>query len=624
MTRRPWRSLIGWGGGPAVAVLVWLLFWSRLLEPLELKTYDLRFIFRGPLTPHPDIVIVAIDEESAQRLKTRILDWPRSLHGRLIRALHAAGARLIVYDLHFTSPSSDPREDQALAAALEEARDGKSGLYQVILPHFLDQTGRQIRPLPIFQERLLGEGFTNIVLDEDGILRRLPVLMVTRERGPEEFSLALFLETARQVAGAEEMDPFAERDVLRLGPWRIPTRQGMMDINFVGGAGSFPIIPFWEVVTGRAPSERFLGKVVFVGNLHPSFRDYHLTPFIRPRTEVSVGVHLKRATATPGVEINASALQTVLERRFIGRWPPLWALAYLVPVGFLTGLSLIRFSPFLIPGLLILGASLLAIGGGSQWLFAARGLWVEVVPLFLTVLGSFVVGLVLHRAQALAQRREVVKVFGRYVSPQVVKRLVSQPELVELKGREAYLTVLFSDIRGFTSMSETMEPAEVSALLNEYLGAMTRVIFEHGGTLDKFMGDAVMAFWGDPIPQSDHALRAVQAALAMRTKTDELAAQWQRQGRRSISAGMGINTGRVVVGNLGSSDFIDYTVVGDEVNLACRLEQVARAGQILLSEATLKEVEGKAIVKALDPVTVKGKAEPIPVWELIGLAEGRT
>ena len=262
-----------------------------------------------------------------------------------------------------------------------------------------------------------------------------------------------------------------------------------------GGAGSFPIIPFWEVVTGTAPPERFRGKVVFVGNLHPSFRDFHLTPFIRPRTEASVGVQLKRATATPGVEINAS---------------------------------------------------------------------------------------------------------------------------------EAYLTMLFSDIRGFTSMSEAMDPAEVSTLLNEYLGAMPRVIFEHGGTPDKFMGDAVMAFWGDPIPQPDHALRAVRAAVVMRAKTEDLGAEWQRQGRRPIAAGIGINTGRVVVGNPGSSDFIDYTVIGDDVNLACRLEQVARAGQILLSEATLKDVEGKVIVKALAPVAVKGKAEPVPVWELLGLVEDTT
>ncbi len=618
---RRWRSVIGWGGGPAVAVLVWLIFLSRLLEPLELKSYDLRFVLRGPLVPHPDLVIVAIDEESARHLKTRILEWPRSLHARLIRALHAAGARLVVYDLHFASPSSDSREDQALARVLEAARDA-SGLFQVILPHFLDQTGQKIRPLPIFQDRILGEGFSNIVLDEDGILRRLPVLMVTREQGQEEFSLALFLETARQIVGAEELDPYAERDVLRLGPWRIPTRQGMMDINFVGGAGSFPIVPFWEVVTGTAPPERFKGKVVFVGNLHPSFRDFHLTPFVRPRTEVSVGVELKRATSTPGVEINASALQTLLAGRFITRWPPLWGLLYLVPVGFWVGLALIRFCHSLIQGLPILGGSLLAIGAGAQWLFSSRGLWVEIVPLFLTVLGTFVVGLVLERSFALAQRREVVRIFGRYVSPQVVKRLVSRPELVELKGRDAHLTILFSDIRGFTSMSETMEPAQVSALLNEYLGAMTRVIFEHGGTLDKFMGDAVMAFWGDPIPQPDHALRAVRAALEMRAKTEELVAEWQRQGRQPIAAGIGINTGRVVVGNLGSSDFIDYTVIGDDVNLACRLEQVARAGQILLSEATLKEVEGKVTVTALEPVTVKGRAEPVLVYELLGLIEG--
>ena len=143
LKRWRWRSVIGWGGGPAVVIVVWLIFLSRLLEPLELKTYDLRFVLRGPLVPHPDLVIVAIDEESVQHLKTRILEWPRNLHARLIRALHAAGARLIVYDLHFVNPSSHSREDQALAQVLEAARDA-SGLFQVILPHFLDQTGQKI------------------------------------------------------------------------------------------------------------------------------------------------------------------------------------------------------------------------------------------------------------------------------------------------------------------------------------------------------------------------------------------------------------------------------------------------------------------------------------------------
>jgi len=142
LRRWPWRSVIGWGGGPAVAVLVWLIFLSRLLEPLELKSYDLRFVLRGPLVPHPDLVIVAIDEESARRLKTRILEWPRSLHARLIRALHAAGARLIVYDLHFTHPSSDSREDQALARVLEAAGT-QAGFFKSFFPTFSTRRGKR-------------------------------------------------------------------------------------------------------------------------------------------------------------------------------------------------------------------------------------------------------------------------------------------------------------------------------------------------------------------------------------------------------------------------------------------------------------------------------------------------
>jgi adenylate cyclase len=184
--------------------------------------------------------------------------------------------------------------------------------------------------------------------------------------------------------------------------------------------------------------------------------------------------------------------------------------------------------------------------------------------------------------------------------------------------------VFFSDVRGFTSMSEKMEPQEVQQLLSEYFTEMTSILFKYGGTLDKFMGDAVMAFFGNPEPQPDHAMRAVMMALEMQEAVNTLNQKWLTEGRRTIGVGMGINTGDVTVGNLGSKDFLDYTVIGDTVNLACRLEQNAKAGDIIITQATYDEVKQAVEAEPMEPIKVKGKSEPIPIYRVVKRMAGRT
>jgi adenylate cyclase len=214
------------------------------------------------------------------------------------------------------------------------------------------------------------------------------------------------------------------------------------------------------------------------------------------------------------------------------------------------------------------------------------------------------------------KRRQVEGMFGRYVSHQVRDFLVQHPDAANPSGREERLTMFFSDVRGFTSMSEKMEPHEVQQLLSEYFTEMTGILFKHGGTLDKFMGDAIMAFFGNPQPQPDHARRAVFMALEMQEAMTRLNQKWTAEGRRTIGVGMGINTGNVTVGNLGSKDFLNYTVIGDAVNLACRLEQNAKAGEIIITQATFDEVKDVVEVEPMDPIRVKGKSEPIPIYRV--------
>jgi adenylate cyclase len=243
-----------------------------------------------------------------------------------------------------------------------------------------------------------------------------------------------------------------------------------------------------------------------------------------------------------------------------------------------------------------------------------------VVPLATLVVMQASVGMAYQRYLEGQKRRVVQEMFGRYVSPQVVEHLIRNPDMANPSGRKERLTVFFSDLRGFTALSETMEPQEVQGVLNEYFTEMTRILFEHRGTLDKFMGDALMAFFGNPEPQPDHAQRAVRMAIEMQQAVARLNQAWSRVGRPTIGVGMGIQTGEVTVGNLGSAQFLDYTVIGDTVNLACRLQEHARAGEILIAQATYDEVRGAVKAERLEPMRFKGKSEPVQVYRVVCLA----
>ncbi|MCD6311548.1 MAG: adenylate/guanylate cyclase domain-containing protein [Elusimicrobia bacterium] len=217
------------------------------------------------------------------------------------------------------------------------------------------------------------------------------------------------------------------------------------------------------------------------------------------------------------------------------------------------------------------------------------------------------------------EKKFIKSTFQRYVSSQVVDELIKNPEMLNMKGKKERLTVFFSDIRGFTSMSEKMEPEDVVKILNEYLTEMTEIIFKYQGTLDKFIGDAIMAIWGAPKHFPNHAELAVRAAAEMQEKVKELCCRWESEGRKKIGIGMGINTGFVVIGNMGSASYSDYTVIGDNVNLAARLEENAPAGKILISESTYKEVKDIVKVRLLKPLSVKGKEKPVKVYEVLNI-----
>ncbi|MEW6324201.1 MAG: adenylate/guanylate cyclase domain-containing protein, partial [Nitrospirota bacterium] len=369
------------------------------------------------------------------------------------------------------------------------------------------------------------------------------------------------------------------------------------------------------------PAEAVQGKIVIIGPAHPGLDDAYAVPFSRHirRAVEGLGVEATEVGMTKmyGLEIHAHALQMILDGAYLHRSPRNAVILLILGVGAVAA-GLMIFGSGGVAKTLIASALLGGgVAGAALWLFSARDYWLDSTPLMGVVLLQAAAGVAYHQVLEARNRRRVTALFGKYVSPGVVQRLIEKPELIRLQGSKERLTIFFSDIRGFTSMSEQMDPIDVTALLNEYFTEMSALVFKYNGTLDKYMGDAIMAFFGNPLPYPDHALRAVRMALEMQSAVARLNDKWRAEGRRTIGVGMGINTGEATVGNLGSELFFDYTIIGDAVNLACRIEQNAGAGQILISRSTYEEVKESIEVVELPAMSVKGKEQLIKVFQVV-------
>ena len=390
---------------------------------------------------------------------------------------------------------------------------------------------------------------------------------------------------------------------------------GGLYIDYYGRAGSFPIVSAADVLGGAVPPEALRGKLVFLGATAVATYDMIVTPF---------------AANVPGVEKNATVAANIISGTFLRDAPRVLDALLVLLVG---------------PAVLLLAADA-AHERRSSSLFCSRcccsrlnlAAFVEGLRLNLAYpLGTVIaVGVAVIGARFLGEERkarEYRRMFSNYVSERVVNELIADPSKARLGGERREVTVLFSDIRGFTSFSERHQPEEVVAVLNEYLGAMTEVVFRWEGTLDKFIGDAVMAFWGAPLPQPDQAERALRCALHMCGRLDALNVKWAAEGMKPLAIGIGINTGEVIVGNVGAEGKkMEYTVIGDHVNLASRVESLTKKYQarILISEHTLRSLRpvlernafGHVTVRALETVAVKGKEQAVGIYEFTVGAPG--
>jgi len=533
---------------------------------------------------------VGIDDASFADLN-RQWPWPRGYHARLIEQLQQAGAAVIAIDVVFAEPS-DAEQDQLFAQAIKQA--GNVVLASDIALQEREQFEQVIRvdPLNLFIEAGAIAGIATITVDNDRRVRQIP-----------QAQDSLWQQTIRLYQLRSGLPPLNNN-----------TRMSGGKVRFLGPDHTFTYVSYYQALDSKnmLPANLFRDKIVLVGldvKTSPkpgaSQADAFATPFLR-----LTGID------TPGVEVHATFMANALLNQAITE------------------------TPRLLPNLLTIATLLLAMLGMRQWrplrssvialsvvssaavfsatLFAVYNTWLPSLAAMIAPLLLYVVQGGVAFLYERGQKRQIRRVFNHYVAPQVVDEIISHPEKLVLGGARRDITLMFTDLQGFTSISEHLDAEQVSELLIRHFSEMTRIILDYGGTVDKFIGDAIMAFWGAPLEDPQQAMKACRAAMDMQQVAATMRRELLRQGLPGLRMRIGIHSGDAIVGNMGSMERFDYTAVGDNVNLASRIEGINKlyATGILISETTAKEVADQIPLLHVDKICVKGKSLPIEIYTL--------
>jgi adenylate cyclase len=651
------KSLIGAAIGLAAAGVAALLAWLPFVKTVERKTYDWRIqLTADPASARKDIVLVSIDQSSVRNLEPLVgrWPWPRMVHASLLDYLARAPAKVIVYDVIFAERDRRPfkveeqtwtgeESDRALVEAtakagnvvhvVDVAAEAGGGVQEPLeaTPYRLDDRVEAravaIPPFPELAKASRALGHNLFAADPDGPVRRaIPFV-----RGGGQFLPSLPIAAAIIARGVPPSEVKTSGSTLRVGGQAVPLIEAELPsyddrrhpslrtlIRYPGGVldprtkrPTYADYSFYDlyyseqqILAGEKPlvdPARFKDTIVIVGTTAPGLYDLFSVPFSEGKM--------------PGMQIHASILDSVLSGRFM-KPAPIWAgVAALLLFALVAGIGLMRFGVW--PGLALSAATAAAFVVVAVMLFE-QGLWLGMIePASALTLAAFG-GVSYQYFVEDREKRRVKRLFSRYVSKDVFDQLMSDPSKAGLGGKRRSMTVLFSDIRGFTTFSEQGEPEAIVQQLNEYFSRMVHVVFEHRGTLDKFVGDAVMALFGAPLDDPDHAEHAVQAALAMLKELEELNRGWAAEGRPTLAIGVGVNTGEMVAGNIGSEAIMSYTVIGDAVNLGSRLESLNKqyGTSVIISDATRGRLQGRYDIRALGDVVVKGKSQPVAIFEI--------
>jgi adenylate cyclase len=573
------RLVALFGVSLALTLLVLVGYGLHALRPLELSSVDARFRIRDTDAPPKSVVLVKIDDVTFNDLGLR-WPFPRDVHARLTDVLRRAGARVIAFDVSFTEPSANPEEDNALIRSVGRAGNvvlattevddrGRTRIFGG------DQVLRQIHARP---------GNTTLPVDSGGVYRRFDF----KHQDLKSFSVVA-----------------AERATGKAGSASDFTDRGTAWIDYRGPPDTIRSIPFSRALRGQAPPGFFRGKIVVIGATAPSLQDVHPSP-----TDGTLDM--------PGPEIQANAISTVLRDFPLKRPGGVLEVALILLLGLITALASVRLSPMRAFGVALAAGGLYVVT--VQLAFNA-GLIVPFVYPMLALSLSSIGALGVNFLAASFERERVRDNFGRFVSDAVAEQVIDQSDgKVTLGGRRVESTVLFSDLRGFTSFAESLPPERVVAILNRYLGSMSDAVLNESGTLVSYMGDGIMAVFGAPIESDDHADRALAAARDMLSRLEKFNAWMESEGLGAgFKMGIGLNTGEVMSGTVGSERRLEYTTIGDTVNTASRLEGMTKGTpyQLFLAEATRSDLAIPADdLVYVDELSVRGRQATVKIWAL--------
>jgi adenylate cyclase len=577
-------------GGVGAAAAVLALGLGGLLEPYEHGWLDRFFERRGPRKPTAPIVIISIDESSFVELQQQ---WPfaRATHAQLIRRVVAGRPLAIVMDVIFDQPSRlGPPDDAALGEAIAQAGNVVLGAAPVLDQGFYTDMALSYTrstpnlPLPAIRRRAAGVGAINLPPDADNHVRRASQRIWTGT----ELLPSLDVEAYRVATGSG------------LKAVSLPAGDEIL-INFNGPPHTFRWVAYHQVVNGDVLPQFFRDKIVLVGPTFELAHDVFSTSFTG------------EGNLMPGVEIHANVLETYISGNRLREVPAAVSMTLAVVAALLAGALVVRLHPLralaAVTGLgtVVTVVSYAAFAYADVWMRAMAGTLGLVLGYGITVVDNFV-----------RERRERRRL-SQFFSPEVLREVIRHRHESSLGSSRRLVTVLFCDIRGFTALSENLQPEEVAAMLREYLTEMTEVVFKHGGTVDKYMGDCVMALYNVPFEDPDHVMKAMQTALELQERTLQVSARWEVRLGAAIRSGIGINTGEAVVGTMGSRQRLEYTAIGDTINLGSRLESLTKeyGVAIIISEFTQQHLKGEFLTRELGQVTVRGKTQPVKIYGVL-------
>ena len=657
-----------------IALALFLLDF-KFLRLVELKTLDLRIASRGDLKPGGETVIAVIDEKSLSELGR--WPWPRTTIAQLVRKLKSEGAKAVGFDIVFSEPdiNSNLKTIDALSAEMKKRGVSQSGVTDLlrrkraaadtdaILASAMRETGnvtlgyffhfarkgsdkelahvtaqriaqnaRRIensrypmvnstsgKPSDVFLPHAFApeanipalsvagrnSGYFNALPDSDGSNRWSPLVIAFQNNYYSSLAVSLVQSYLDFPNLSLNLEPFGAKSVV-IDDIVVPTDEsGQLLINYMGPPQTFPHYSISDILAGRLPKDTFRGKIVLVGATAVGIYDLRVTPF---------------SATFPGVEIHANVIDNILHRNFLihSSVTRFIDVCSIVLFGLILGLLIPRLRP--ITGMIAAFLMLAAFALINFFIFFSFNTWLNLVYPLITMATIYLGITIYHYFKEEREKKKIRGAFQYYLTSSVINEMLKDPDKLKLGGDKKDLTVLFSDIRGFTTISEKMTPEELVALLNEYLTTMTNQVFHYDGLLDKYMGDAIMAVFGAPLDQPDHALRACRTSLAMMKELHKLQEKWKAEGRPAFDIGVGLNSGDMVVGNMGSEMRFDYTVMGDMVNLGSRLEGINKeyGTNIIISEFTYDKVKDAMCCRELDGVRVKGKLKPVNIYELLG------